>query len=845
MKLTLIDGYGFVFRAYHSLPPLTAPDGTVVGAVYGFCNMLHKVLAQHDSDFIAVALDSGSKNFRHDLFPEYKANRLEPEEDLKKQFPIIREAVDAFNIPALELKGYEADDLLAAYARAAAAAGLQVRIISSDKDLVQLLNDSIEIYDPMKEVLINRDLVNKKFEVEPEQMVDYLSMLGDSSDNIPGVRGIGKKTAAELLAQFGSLEEIYANLEKIPQKRRRELLEEGREAARMSKELISLDRQYDFPVDYKPLEIKDIEPAKFVSFCDKYGFKSLKSRVDLIDDQEVFATERKRTTANFTQISDSELIGKLIPKIIDNGYLALHLDDDFLYLSSGEDVHLQIDKSTQNEALVLLKEVLAAKSLRKELFDARTWHQLLRELDIELVNYDDIAIMAYSCDTLSHGYKLADLMQLYANNPQQVTSDSINYAYFNLRQKLLHEHKYTIYYEIDKKLQVLLLQIEGRGVKVNQAALAGLSQDYAMKIREIAAKIYAEAGEEFNIGSPKQLGDVLFNRMGIRSEGVKKSKTGSYSTGSEVLEQLSAEGFTIAEDILEWRHFSKLMSTYTEALPKSISPKTGRIHTTLSQISTATGRLSSSNPNLQNIPIRSDEGEKIRRCFIASPGCKIISADYSQIELRLLSFFADIPQLKQAFREGRDIHAATASEMFGVALDQVNSEQRRQAKMINFGIIYGISAHGLATRLGIERKVAADYIEKYFQRYPNIRQYMDKMIETARRQGYVTTELGRKCFTPEINSKNYTLRAFAERAAINAPLQGTAADIIKLAMVALKPDIAQYMILQIHDELLFEVPEDKVEEYSQEIRKAMQNVSGVTIPLIVDIGVGDNWADAH
>ncbi|MFI4984127.1 MAG: DNA polymerase I [Rickettsiales bacterium] len=845
MILYLIDGYGFVFRAYHSLPPLTRADGTPIGAVLGFTNMLLKFLAAHEADYMAVALDAGRKTFRHDIYPEYKANRDAPPEDLVAQFPVIREVVEAFNIPILEKEGYEADDLIATLAKKAADSGMEVRIISSDKDLMQLISDKISMYDAMRDRTIEAPQVFDKFGVQPNQVLDVLSLIGDSSDNIPGVKGIGQKTAAELINQFGSLDNVYANLDKIAQKRRKELLEQDKENAYLSKKLVSLD--YDVPIDSSLdlLKVREPEPEKLLKFLQEQGFHSLLKKLALKPQAVVHKTQ-----INAVKIDNLTEFKKHFAAIIESGMVGLLFTEKTIEIAY-ENTLLELELKQQvqgglfDEPIGMLrsdffrafKEILEADYVKKVVIDAKN---ILKDYD--MAAYDDVALMSYSTDTGRHNYDIKTLVKVYLDD-EEINATQLLKLHAHLSATLFTNKQVTLYETIDKPMAKVLADIEKRGVKIDAPLLKSLSDEYKAYVKNLQEQIFLLAGKEFNIGSPKQLGQVLFEDLKIPTG--KKSKLGAYPTGAEVLEQLKDQGYPIAAPLLEWRQFSKLISTYLDALPKSINPKTGRVHTTFMMTGTLTGRLSSTDPNLQNIPIRTDYGHKIREAFIAESGNVIISADYSQIELRLLADLANIETLKTAFRNKQDIHAITASQMFGMPVDQVDTNTRRKAKTINFGIIYGISAFGLASRLDIPRNQAKDYIEKYFAQYPGIKEYMSNSIAFAKEHGYVKTLLGRKCYINQIHDKNFAVRGVGERAAINAPLQGTAADIIKKAMVSLPDAIKRYMVLQIHDELLFELPETEVDSAIKIIKKTMENAAHLSVPLPVDIKVGKNWALAH
>lgn len=873
MKLYLVDGYGFVFRAFHSMPPLSRADGLPIGAVYGFTNMLFKFLANHEADMLAVVLDAGQKTFRHDIFPEYKSNRPEAPQELILQFPIIRDVVEAFNVKVLEKPGFEADDLIATYAKLAKSQGIEVKIVSSDKDLMQLIEEGISMYDAMKDKNIADAEVIAKFGVRPNQVLDILSLIGDSSDHIPGVKGIGIKTAAELINEFGSLDGIYQNLDKIKQERRRQMLIEGKEKAYLSKKLILLDEKVELDVSLDDLKVKELDKTKLADFLAQQGFKNLLAKIGAHNTH----VEKKENTLLSRELKNLDEIKKLIKDVENAGELGLFYDAEKLELSFGDNNYYvklsperiqetlfdmpSEDECSLSNVLQVLSGIFADESIRKVTINAK---DLMKQFsyrgltavssfnmdpaiksrgDSLLVAYDDIAIMSYALDTGKHKYALTELTKIYLGEDVVPSAYGIRQIYKIIYNQLVQNKILGLYENLEKKMIGCLAQIEAKGVKIDLEYLRNLANEFHIKLAYIAGRIYKIAGREFNIGSPKQLGEVLFQDLGIKLE--QKSKTGKLSTGVEVLDLLEEQGHEIAGLIIEWRQYSKLLSTYIEALPKCVNPKTGRVHTNFVMTATTTGRLSSIDPNLQNIPIRTDEGHRIREAFVAEPGNLLISADYSQIELRLLAHTANMKQLQDAFINGDDIHAITASQMFGVPVDKVDSNLRRQAKTINFGIIYGISAFGLAKRLNISRGDAKNYIDTYFKQYPGIKEFMDSAIHYARNHGYIKTLFGRRCYVNGINDKNFAVRGNAERAAINAPLQGTAADIIKKAMVSLPDDVKQYMTLQIHDELLFEVPEAKVEEVSKKIKSTMENVIKLNVPLSVDVGSGKNWAKAH
>ena len=907
-KIALIDGYGFVFRAYHSLPPLTRPDGTPVGAVYGFTNMLIKLLAGLEVTHVAVVFDSGSKTFRNDIFPAYKANRPPCPEDLKPQFAIVRESAESLNLAILEKTGFEADDIIATIAKKSEAEGYQVLIVSSDKDLMQLINERTYMYDSMKNRFIGIPEVKEKFFVGPNQVLDMLSLMGDSSDNVPGVKGIGPKTAAELIQQFGSLEDIFKNLDQIKQDKRRQLLADGEENAKLSKILITLKEDVELGISLDDLEVKAIDPHKLISFLDVQGFRSLITRVkkEFGISEEIKIETQKNEARNevkkpadiafknvkLTEINSEETIARLNVEALRNGIVTIDKNADFITISTNksdesvkEIFYLEAKKTAVknhsfdlfsfNEevhevstgfGIEILEKILANDSIKKVFFDAKDFLKITKTN-----SYEDVLLINHLLNS-SIRNDLRELVDLNLNENIEELGFGKSFVEFDKNREVEAEKKieffcfrnfaisqlykifsprifseklsqaYSIY---EKPLLAILAQIESNGIKIDTEKLHNLSQEFGSKIQELSSEIYALAGTEFNIASPKQLGEILFEKLGLDSS-KKSKKTGALSTGVNVLEQLEEAGHPIARKILEFRKFSKLKNTYTDALPKEIDTQTGRIHTHFSSTSTITGRLSSSAPNLQNIPIKSLEGQKIRESFIAQKDHFLISADYSQIELRVIAHVAKIGNLIQAFKEEKDIHKITASQVFGIPEDAVDDSMRSKAKAINFGIIYGISAFGLAKQLDISRQDAASYIKSYLEAYPGIDYSMKNFIQSARANGYVETFSGRKCFIRDINNKNPMIRNEAERLAINAPIQGSAADVIKKAMILVSAKFAEEklrskIILQIHDELIVEAPKDEVEIASKILKSEMENAANLDVPLKVDVKVGLNW----
>lgn len=927
-KLALIDGYGFVFRAFHSLPPLTRGDGIQVGAVYGFTNMLIKLLAGLHVSHVAVVFDSGSKTFRNEIYPEYKAHRPPCPEELIPQFPIVREAAESLNLAILEKIGFEADDIIATLAKKYSKEDYEVLIISSDKDLMQLIDGNVKMYDAMRNKLIAENEVKEKFFVAPNKVLDVLSLIGDSSDNVPGVRGIGPKTAAELINQFGSLENIFSNLDQIKQDKRREMLREGEEKAKLSKILVSLKEDVELPVTQNDLEVKAIDPHKLLVFLQKQGFRSLIERVkkefQITETASASAnvsespalknvlSENKKPTISFaqikkTEISSKEELKKLHEQIDKNGLAIFDFQEngeEILNLSisttkNNEDlteiffISLKKDESapsadlfgfdnvqkTSEISLSDIDKIISDESIKKIFFDLKLFLRILfftnkPNKNFPISSFEDVSLINHllNCSVKNELRELINLnleedlgaldFGKYFNEldksrlPEFETNDKKiefytfrNFAIYNLYKILapkIAELKLSgSYQNQEKPLLLTLAKIESEGVKLDTHKLHLLSQEFAKEIDRLSKEIYQIAGQEFNIASPKQLGEILFEKMNLTSS-KKSKKTGALSTGVEVLEELAEQGFEIAQKILDFRKFSKLKNTYTDSLPEEINKSTGRVHTTLSSISTITGRLSSYNPNLQNIPIKTKEGKKIRECIIAKEGSLLIAADYSQIELRILAGVANIENLIQAFKENKDIHRITAAQVFGLKEEDVNDDIRSKAKAINFGIIYGISGFGLARQLGISRTEASDYIKSYFAAYPGIQASMKKFIDEAKQNGYIETIGGRKCFISHINDKNPMIRAEAERLAINAPIQGSAADVIKKAMIRLDKKLMEKnfdakIILQIHDELIIEAKESEAEEVAKVVREEMENAFSFSVPLKVDLDIAKEW----
>ena len=975
--LFLVDGSGYIFRAYHALPPLTRKsDGLPVGAVAGFCNMVWKLMQNaRDTDVgvtpthFAVIFDYSSKTFRNTLYPEYKANRSAPPEDLIPQFGLIRHATKAFELPCLEMEGFEADDLIATYARLATEAGAETTIISSDKDLMQIVSSTVSMYDPMKDKEIKIPEVIEKWGVPPEKMIDLQALMGDSVDNIPGVPGIGQKTAAQLLEEFGDLDTLLERASEIKQNKRRETLIENRDKALMSRDLVRL--KTDVP-NIEPLDTLELQPpngSKLIAFLKTMEFTTLTRRVaeasgveaseiepahvevqwgadahgpDLTvsgDDAGIEgesgdvapsqggpeaqttpgalararaaeAVASKIDTTAYTTIRDLATLDAWIAEAREMGVVAFDTETTSLdpmqaelcgfslasqpgkacyvpliHKSGAGDLlggGLVENQIQAREALAALKTLMEDRSVLKIAQNLKYDLVMMHRHGIDVAPYDDTMLISYvldagvfgghGMDALSErwlGHTPIAYKDVCGTGKNTITFDFVDldkataYAaedadvtlrlWRALKPRLAEKGLVSVYERLERPLVPVLARMEQRGISVDRQILSRLSGELAQGAAALEDEIFQLAGERFTIGSPKQLGDILFGRMGL--PGGSKTKTGQWSTSAQVLEDLAAEGHALPRKIVDWRQLTKLKSTYTDALPGYIHPDTKRVHTSYALAATTTGRLSSSEPNLQNIPVRTAEGRRIRTAFIAEPGNLLISADYSQIELRVLAHVADIPQLRQAFADGIDIHAMTASEMFSVPVEGMPGEVRRRAKAINFGIIYGISAFGLANQLSIPREEAGSYIKKYFERFPGIRDYMEATKAFARENGYVETIFGRRAHYPEIRSPNPSMRAFNERAAINAPIQGSAADIIRRAMVRMEPALEKaglkhtQMLLQVHDELIFEAPENEVEAAIPVIRDTMEHAAmpalSMKVPLHVDARAARNWEEAH
>jgi DNA polymerase-1 len=901
MRLVLVDGSGFIFRAFHALPDMTRPDGTHVNAVFGFCNMIARLLKDHTGTHLAVIFDAGRTTFRNELYGEYKAHRPEPPEELRPQFALIREATRAFGLPCIELAGWEADDLIAAYAKAARAAGSETVIVSSDKDLMQLIGPGVSMLDPMKNTPIGPAEVEAKFGVTPDKVIEVQALIGDSVDNVPGVPGIGPKGAAQLINEYGTLEAVLDAAPAMKPSKRRDMLIEHAEKARISKKLVTLCADMPLPEPLENFAVRSWDNAVLAAFLDQNTFKSIKHRLGLGDTAEVPAATELSSAAPFggyATITSLEALVALIAEARRGGIVALDMQTDnhlslhgnlvglALATAPGRAVYvplmhnLGLEDAPQLPLAVVvgaLNPLLADPAVMKIFFDAKYQLEVLTRAGFGAVApLDDAMLISYAQDAGNFAHDRATLCEKHlAHTPKKfddaagsgrnrlafinvaldgATAYAAEGADVTLRlwqrlKPMLRVNKSLALYElVEKPLIPVLTDMELYGVMVDRAELTAMSADFAVRMVEIEADIHRLAGQKFNVGSPKQLGEILFDTLGL--PGGKKNKTGAWGTDSSVLEALAEAGHDIAQRVMDWRQLAKLKSTYADALVEQIDPKTGRVHTSFSMAATTTGRLSSTDPNLQNIPIRTEEGARIRKAFIAAPGYSLISADYSQIELRLLAHVANIPALKESFARAEDIHARTASEVFGVPMAGMDSATRRRAKAINFGIIYGISAFGLGRQLGISGGEAKSYIDAYFKRYPEIRAFMDSTKEQARTNGFVLTPFGRRCWVPRIKDKIPALRAYAERQAINAPLQGGAADIIKRAMIRLpkalrEAGLSARLILQVHDELLFEAPDAEAEATAKLAQLVMQEAATLSVPLTVETGIAKNWGAAH
>lgn len=818
--------------------------------------MLMKLINDFKPLRAVVVFDYGGKNFRHDIYPEYKQNRPPVPEDLKLQLPILREAASALNFKVIENAGLEADDIIASLAASANFNDDRAIIVSSDKDLMQLINDRIWMFDPVKQEYIKQEEVIKKFGIPPSHIIDFLAIVGDAADNIPGIKGLGPKTAAELLNEYGSLQGIYNNINSITQKKRKELLELGKDNAFLSWQLAKLKN--DLEVSWDNLGWSNPPGEQIFNFLQKYGFKSLFSRAEkAFNLQQIHqynrAVEAEMHDINTTPLDDPTKIHEIQNAIDEHGVVGILFHQDAILLSYDKRTIYQLSESIYTTKF--LAQLMEDSSILKITYDLKSLMYKLSSIDnLRSVNCcHDIMLMYYTTSAGNKQLNLADITgKIFSinNNGYAINGNSCAFLcelYTKLHQLLLEQRAVYLYYEIDLPLCQILFQIENEGIAIDKSRMHALSKEFSHRIQILENQILQLSGKNFNIASAKQLGEVLFEHLKLPG-GKKSPKSQSYTTSNEVLASLMAQGFEIAKLVIDWRHLTKLKNTYTDALPLQVNPQTNKLHTNFSQISTTTARLSSIEPNLQNIPIRTNEGILIRSAFVAPENFKIVGADYSQIELRILAEIANVKSMQQAFKNNQDIHATTASEMFGVPPEGITHDLRRKAKAINFGIIYGISAYGLSENLGIPHQQADEYIKNYFARYPEIEEYFKSTKEFALKHGFVKNIFGRKCFIPGINDKNFHIRNFAQRAAINAPIQSSAADIAKIAMIKLHRALIQNqfnskIVLQIHDEILLIVPDDEIKAIQPLIKSCMQNLANLKIPLVVDIKVGQNWAE--
>ena len=952
--MVLVDGSGYIFRAFHALPPMSRVDGTPVNAVFGFTAMLMKLVDDLKPDHVAVVFDVARKTFRSDIYSGYKANRSEPPEELIPQFSLVREATKALSLPILEAPGFEADDLIATYASIAEDAGLATLIVSSDKDLMQLVRGDVTMLDPMKQRHIGADEVFERFGVLPEKVIDVQALAGDSTDNVPGVPGIGVKTAAELIQNFGDLDTLLAQAETIKQPKRRENLITFAEQARISRQLVTLRDDAPTPLALSALVTPPRDIARLTTFLKDQGFNRLLARIgagngasDVQKDSQIGGAIRSMASSplsaanrdvplvteplidavstndiDYQLITDCNALAQFLSAAVAQGFLCVDTETSGLNAAGADLVGVAMALAPGKACYVPLRHgamasdvggaqggldfsatspgyypqipfAVAMDMLRPVFEDPavlKIGHNLKydshvlrwpRNGGIKLNPVDDTMCLSYVLDGGRVGghsmdylakhwldYETIKFSDICGKGAKQVPFGSLspesalNYAaedadvtlrlWYLFKPRLGKERVATVYERLERPLIPILAEMEAEGITVDRTILARMSSDFASRMNSFELEIHQLAGEKFNIASPKQLGEILFVKMGL--DGGKKAKTGAFSTSADVLEDLAASGVEIASKVLEWRHLAKLKSTYADALVGSISPTTGRVHTSFSMVGASTGRLSSSDPNVQNIPIRTAEGRQIRNAFVAAPGCKLISADYSQIELRLVAHVAGEASMIDAFHAGIDIHAQTASEVFGVPIDAMDGETRRRAKAINFGIIYGISAFGLARQLGISRGEASDYISAYFRNFPGIKDYMERIKVEARENGFVETLFGRRIHISGLTGGNQAMRGFAERQAINAPIQGSAADIIKRVMIRIplalsEAGFATKMLLQVHDELIFEGPEGEAKAATTLITSLMEAaaepVLKLAVPIVAEAGIADSWADAH
>ena len=913
----LIDGSGYIFRAYYALPPLTRKsDGLPVGAVSGFCNMLFKLLEDSKSKdnkdkptHFAVIFDSARKNFRNEIYSDYKGNRSDAPDDLIPQFEYIRKSVLAFNLPSIELLNYEADDLIATYVEQILEKGAKATIVSSDKDLMQLYKKNVRIYDPMKNKFINEEDVNKKFGVKADKVIDVQALAGDSTDNVPGVPGIGVKTAAELIKEYGDLENLLKNAKKIKQNKRRETLIENKDKAIISKKLVTLKKDVPVKNQIEEFVLKDIDREKLYNFLREMEFnRLLSSAISTYGETEFSQTKNeinnekknsKISKENYFLIKTEDEVKDWLKAAEEIGEFAIDTETTSLDAHQTNLVGISISyaigkacyipishkdyKNLNEEKIIkILKPFLEDHSIKKIGQNIKFDYIIFFKRGIDMNSMEDTMLMSYvldagknrhNMDTLSEihlEHKTIQFKDLVGTGKKQINFSEVDvniakdyaaedaditYRLYKIFSNSLKTENLTNIYEIfEKPLIKILAKMEILGIKLDEKSLKKLSVKFDKKIKELEKQIFKLSKKEFNIGSTKQLGEIMYNELKIAS--LKKTKKGSFATSASVLEDLAFKGHDFPKLILEWRQTSKLKNTYSDTLPEHINKKTNRIHTSFLLAATTTGRLASSDPNLQNIPIKTEEGKDIRKAFIAEKNKKLISADYNQIEMRILADLADVKELKKAFINNDDIHSLTASQVFGVDIKKINPEMRRKAKAINFGIIYGISQYGLAKQIGVSNLEAEDFLNSYFLKFPEIKDYMSETIKFCRKSGYVSNIFGRKTHITGINDKNFNVRNFQERAAINAPIQGSASEIMRLAMIRLNEKINDEknqsfkMLLQIHDELIFEVDEKKLNQCSKIIKETMtsvkdSNLHSFSIPLLVDVNSGENWGQLH
>lgn len=920
--LYLIDGSGFIFRAYHALPPLTRADGTPVGAVLGFVNMMLRLLKDKNAHQVAVIFDAARKNFRNDIYPDYKAHRPPPPEDLVPQFPLIRDAARAFSLPVIEQEGFEADDLIATYARLAAEQGINVVIVSSDKDLMQLIGSNVAMMDPIKQTILGEDAVMEKFGVAPDRVADVQALCGDSVDNVPGVPGIGVKTAAALITEYGDLENLLANAGAIKQDKRRETLVSNADLARLSYKLVRLEDHVPILVPLDDLQLRNPDMPDLRAFLQEQGFKSALTRLGATNEKPIEPQPPARRTepaivtaqpatvieqigGSYHLITDLPTLQTWCARIRAAGLVAIDTETTNLTpakanlvgisvaVQAGEAAYIPVGH-TQGTDLLAARNALIDQQLSPEIVLHELMPILIDPTILKIghnIKYDlqmlgdlaqpihpiaDTMILSYVLDNAAHGHGLEELGRqilglqgisydtVTGTGKNRITFDQVpidqarDYAaedadltlrlYQNLSPRLVPERMAAVYHDLDLAIVPIIARMEARGINIDVPLLKHLSIQFGGQLTELEAQIQGLVGRPFNVNSPKQLGGILFDEMKL--PGGVRTKTGDWSTNADVLEDLAATGHAIVEHVLAYRGLAKLKSTYTDALVEQINQKTGRVHTSYGLALTNTGRLSSSDPNLQNIPIRTETGRQIRRAFIPAPGYQLISVDYSQIELRLIAEIAQIPALLDAFAHNADIHAITAAQVFGIPVEGMDPMIRRQAKAINFGIIYGISGFGLARQLGIDTQTANQYIKTYFERFPQLKDYFENAKEEARQNGFVRTLYGRKIIIDGMHDKNTARRAFAERQAINAPIQGSAADLMKRAMVAVDHAIklanqGAHLLLQVHDELVLEAKAATATDTAELVKQAMESVAQLGVPITASYGVGDNWGDAH